>query len=910
MSISELDKIDERLKQIDAVLLSKTNQNDNNHSENDEISSIDARLAEIDSQLGETNNGYSDFSPFLEARGVAKTLDSAVEIGRGTFPTTDSIVNNTNKMLGIEGEPVEPRDKNNLVNHVDELSGNSGVPSGAIGKFRHKLGEFLPGPASGAKIAPAMAAVSTALRELGLDEGYSDIIAAIGVPNFQAIAKIPGKVLRKLGDTLGTIGRDTYREAGNVESAAKFLQEKVGETNIPGVVERLETYETPFKGNHAKGEAAYEPLTADIADNVGLSQYHRAKAENIPSIGKKRQTNEGVLQREIDNLASKDVSPQVSQEFAARERTAYQAGLEVENSAARQQAHEAGSQFNQTTRPENAGRQTQDYLNNRTNSLKENAQEQTRSLYEAAKNKTLDGSPSRTLSTIEHEMGESLRSSDTHRDMIKSRKAIEEAGGDVASAKAEFIENIKRNLKDDPKMMEIALREAENAPRGTFTAGNLDKARKQIKGMIEKIPTNEKERRNALRRVINSLDRDLESIPEIGAAQSLYRELMAPANYITEHPIIGGMLKRQKGYIRQFTVTPAEIPQRVISGSKSVEAAEALMTECAGLGTAEHSQAIGSLRSYINSEILGTFVENSGKVNPAKFEAWKKSNPGAFILDPQLNNKLKNLENAQLHVDRTISQNEELLSNFHKSSMEKFLGSKFEGVNSDRVAGRILDSSNSESVMEDAVNLVSKDKTGNAKEGLKRSVIDHLKAKFKSDKFTFATLNDYLNKNKKALGKLFDKDQIEVLEKSKDLLKKQAVMERLGRGDGNSNTVPKLLENIAEMTGGKASEALFGIKMPGWIGKVGDLANSITQQGKLKYLEEALLEPKMASFLLTKDVKTKKNFFDSLDNKEDFSKWLRDSESLWKTTKETIKEVGGNFSITSQALLKAKLNDE
>lgn len=287
----------------------------------------------------------------------------------------------------------------------------------------------------------------------------------------------------------------------------------------------------------------------------------------------------------------------------------------------------------------------------------------------------------------------------------------------------------------------------------------------------------------------------------------------------------------------------------------------------------------------------------------------EKANPGAFILDPKLDVKLKDLRNAQIHVDRTIKQNEELLSNFYKKSMTELLGPSLEGVNPDKIAGRILGGVDSESVMRETIELLSKDKTGNALEGLKRSVIDDLNSKFKSDKFTFATFNNYLEKNKGSLSKLFTEDQMEVLEKAKDALKKQAVMERTGRGTG-SNTSANLMENLAEKTSGKASKALFGMGSSSMIKGAIDYVKNIGEAGKIQYLEKALLDPKMAKFLLKKDVKTKMNFFDSLNNKEDFSKWLRDSDGILESVGESANEAAKNFSITSQSIGKVLLNND
>jgi hypothetical protein len=931
---SRILEIDKRLKQIKEI--KSGSEKSSISSKEERIKQIDERLSQIKEQ--KSSGKYSDFSPLLEARGVAKTLGSIADIGRETFPTTSNVQKNTIKGIiqnleGVEGREKEIESlkkdliniekeegnsiKDKFVKNIDEFSGNSGEPEGTIGQFRQKVGEFLPSlSVAGTKASVPIAAVSQTLRELGLDESYSDLIAAIGAPNFKAISQLPGKVLKKLGDYAATIGNKEYRRAGNVEKAATFLQEKVGEKNIPEVVGKLSASETPFKGNIKvgesglnEGEVAYRPLTADVADNVGLSQYHRAKAENIPDVGQRRITNEEVLNREIDKLASKSASPQISQEFAAAERKGYQEGLESENRIANFNKEYAASKFENTSKIDEAGKETQDYLSKRVSGIEKEAQDKAAPIYESAKTKNLEGTPKGAFDYIDEQIRDNSRASPVHRDMKKAKIAIENASIDSGEEKKKIIDAIKKQYKEDPGMRDIALKEIGDVPRVTYNAGRLEKAKREISGILESVPYQEKDRRRVLTELIKKLDKDMEEIPEIFEARKIYREVMEPANFITENPILGKILNKDSGFTRPFTVTHSEIPARVISGSKSIEGAKALMSDSAGMGTKEHKKMLETLKSYINSDILSNFVETSGKVNPAKFESWKKSNPGAFILDPSLNTKLKDLKNAQIHVDRTITQNKELLDNFYKKSMSELLGPKFEGVNPDKIASRILNSTNSESVMEEVVELLSKDKTGNSMEGLKRGLIDDLNRKFKSDKFTFATFNSYLEKNRKSLSKVFNSDQMEVLEKSKDMLKKQAVMERAGKGT-NSDTSAKIMENIAEKGGTKASKALFGVGPSSMIKGTFDYVKNIGESGKIQYLEKALLSPKMAKFLLTKDVKTKKNFFDSINNKEDFGRWLRDSEGFFESIGDSGKEISKNFAITSQSIGKALINND
>jgi hypothetical protein len=205
-------------------------------------------------------------------------------------------------------------------------------------------------------------------------------------------------------------------------------------------------------------------------------------------------------------------------------------------------------------------------------------------------------------------------------------------------------------------MAEIALKESKipEPKNQQFNVGRLHNARKEISSMISAFPENDKEGKMILSKVLENLDKDMETIPEIFDANQIYREIMQPANFIKEHQILGDIVKKDPSskYLANFTVSPSDIPKRVLNGNKSIDGAKALMDHASGLGTKEHREVISTLKSYINSDILGNIVKENGHVDLTKLDAWKKSNPGAFILYSGLEDKLSNLKNAQKMVDQ------------------------------------------------------------------------------------------------------------------------------------------------------------------------------------------------------------------------------------------------------------------
>ena len=160
-----------------------------------------------------------------------------------------------------------------------------------------------------------------------------------------------------------------------------------------------------------------------------------------------------------------------------------------------------------------------------------------------------------------------------------------------------------------------------------------------------------------LRQVKEALEKDLETIPQGRGYRQKYAELSKPVNAIEDHRTLGKMLEKDP-VTRQYKLSDSEIPAKVVGTSlKSVDDAKDLMKHLKGK---QGEPARKSLEGTINKSVLDAITDEHGKVSTAKIHTWKKNHPGAFVLYPPLETKLKNLANAQYFTDTLLGKSRNL----------------------------------------------------------------------------------------------------------------------------------------------------------------------------------------------------------------------------------------------------------
>lgn len=245
---------------------------------------------------------------------------------------------------------------------------------------------------------------------------------------------------------------------------------------------------------------------------------------------------------------------------------------------------------------------------------------------------------------------------------------------------------------------------APSSPRQPLPA-ELDNT---LKWLGDEISSARKQGKDGLARelmqVKESIEESLEGLSQGTAYRQKYNALSKPINALEEHRTLGKIVGEKKNtYSKQYVLSDSEIPQKVIGTSlKSVDDARDLMGHLRGK---KGQQARASLEGTINKSVLDFITDEHGKVSTSKIHTWVKNHPGAFILSPGLQTRLKSLANAQHFADRIVSQAQNLspLQAYHRlpiHALKKHL-SKYPFMN--KVTGyfeRILESSGTKAQQE------------------------------------------------------------------------------------------------------------------------------------------------------------------------------------------------------------------
>lgn len=200
---------------------------------------------------------------------------------------------------------------------------------------------------------------------------------------------------------------------------------------------------------------------------------------------------------------------------------------------------------------------------------------------------------------------------------------------------------------------------APSSPRQPLPA-ELDNT---LKWLGDEISSARKQGKDGLARelgeVKESIEGDMGSLAQGTDYRQKYNTLSKPINTIEEHRTLGKIVGEKKNtYSQQYTLSDSEIPQKVIGTSlKSVDDARDLMGHLRGK---KGQQVRTSLEGTINKAVLEFITDEHGKVSTSKIHTWVKNHPGAFILSPGLQIRLKSLANAQHFADRIVSQAQNL----------------------------------------------------------------------------------------------------------------------------------------------------------------------------------------------------------------------------------------------------------
>ncbi len=231
--------------------------------------------------------------------------------------------------------------------------------------------------------------------------------------------------------------------------------------------------------------------------------------------------------------------------------------------------------------------------------------------------------------------------------------------------------------------------------------------------------------------------------------------------------------------------------------------------------------------------------------------------------------KLDNVKNAQVLVNNIEKVNSRVLDGYYKEAASAALS----GRDPDLLFARVLKSKNKYKDFDELMGLINKDKTGAAKEGLKKSFYRYLKnhVKLANDEINIRAFDDFISQNKPIIERLVNKDQMKAINEIRNLSQSRYKVrtERLGEG---SRTTPlaeqqkNLLNLASEVTTGKLVKSIGKFSgIPGfstfydYIKKVG---SERRKADFLDMLDRVLSDPEEAKLLLSKPLESEQSMKD------------------------------------------------
>jgi len=402
------------------------------------------------------------------------------------------LINNTAKNIGIDLEPHPTTGAQRIASHAAEFGGSLlgfGGPSlvnkgvGALAK------EFGKGATIGAG--------SGMLQEGGVNPLAADLAATVLVPGSVAAAKAPVNFFSKF--------TPKARKAGLEREVGDLLRERVGEKNLPTVLERLNT----------EGPLGTNLTTAELAENAGLAGLHRAMTPNIPAVAERNVANNMLMRKKLEELGNTSLTPEMTGESI---RKPIARNLET---AIKERAEVTAPLYEKVNELQTGVRlpQTAEFLKNESKYAK--------------------GDIKKALKDVE-----SLISSNQ-----ASKKELAAFNKKYANLSPEVRAQLQEQITGLPLPIEVT-----NALKDI--SGRIGAAKKSGNNEVARVLSLAKEKILA----------DMAIIPEEQIARSTYAQLSKPVSAIEKEPLLSKFVKKDN-FGQEFLLSPEKIPDMILSGS-------------------------------------------------------------------------------------------------------------------------------------------------------------------------------------------------------------------------------------------------------------------------------------------------------------------------------------------------------
>lgn len=708
--------------------------------------------------------------------------------------------------------------------------GGAGLGSAARMAGAPMLASVLGAPQQGTALAPQLARMSAmgtgiglgsgTLQEAHVPEGAANIVSAFGVPLGTAGAK---SLAQSVTPGAG-LSRRTKRASTSVR---RYLGKELGgEEKLQEAAREIRESKKPsFEYQSTLGQETSSPRIKEIERYIA-EHTEFPKTKEATHVGKEQ------LQKRLEKLEP---------EGKVEDTTQY---LEGRQEGAQQGRRQALQQLGPIASEAEAGQRLRGRIVEEEAGRRQRRAQETGHLYEQIREEQGVHRPREALDYIAHEQQYYPRTSDTWRYLNKAKNLLRRTHTPEQRAHVVALqEQLQHYSGNSPNQVRVREQiQAEIDSLEAPTIAQLDRAKAAIKEAADEASKSpRKQEALHLGRIATRLERALDEVsPASREAAARYTEHSIPVNEIAQDTLLSRATKRQKKG-QAFKLDPSEVTDKTLKPAmQTVESARRLRNVIGN-----DSETLTSVQQYINNDILSNILDTeTGKVSLAKLESWRKKNPYAHVLYPNLNERLATVESAQNLVNRIEKVNNRLLDGYYKEAASESL----KGRDPDLLMARILRSRNKFKDYDELKRIIDQDSTGNAKKGIVKSLFRYFKntTKLASDEVNVKEFDDFLKQNKPILNDLLTNEQVDALTEIRNIAERRHKVrnERLG---GGSRTQVRGLEekNLLEI----ANDETIG-----WVAKgLGKLTGVPGLSTAAHYLKDASNKRRMKDFVTVVD---------------------------------------------------------
>lgn len=731
----------------------------------------------------------------------------------------------------------------------------------AVKEGLSKAGQFLGSPSSKKELAQlgtlggASGLAAGALEEgLSVPPLISDIIASVGVPGGKYLYDYKKAALKK-----------PYLRNYEKNTAEK-IKNRLSEEELAQLESSLKNYHSPVEG--------YEASTAEIGQHPYLSQLERANLGHT-SLKDLQTRGQETLKKEFETLSPQGATLEDFQEHLLHKNRSL--GEKANEEALRKITQEEKKLLKEQQKAQKAHEKSEMNLSQKVSPyLSQETRESTGSALQKGINKVLK-SNEEMRTKASSPLYDAMRLEKEGLEVWNAKDYVTHLVNDIGVAdpvKRKFLSYLKDLQANNAspqsrKLYDEVINEYGNVNKKALNqiledlnisaplphASQVDQVLRKIgKDMKLAKKSGQEDVHYYLSEFKKSLEKDVEHVPSLLEARSVYSDLSKPVSAIKEDRALGKAVEKDI-YSKDFKAAPAELPKLFFKGDKAIENARNLVKVLK-----DDKEALQQLKTHLYEDFIKNVTDHNGMVSPAKVKTYVKNNPAASIIDPQFASNVDKIKKAQQQFDFTKTK----LNKTNKQSVKPYsplkekdylgkeerafrsiLGPQFEGIDTSNVISKLMKSSDSNRILD--ILLKHANDTPLAKEGLKEGVVNYLANKINIYSPT-ATDVKFLDSKMDFFKKIFSKEEMTKLNNIMDVSKMKHKTTALGSLKDSGTSSNEALKK--EITSNIVKGGLSAFPGGKYLSKGWDYYKKGSEFKNQEAMEKFLTDPQYAQELL------------------------------------------------------------